>query len=225
VLTIVFWSAFVIAWEPVTSYYWVLLFFPALVCVGLMLRERGWPGLRIFAVGVVLLIPLNGYLNRADDLALSQNFPEPLVASIQRHVGPRDIFVVLGSNDWYGEIDYDLLFTCLKAAPRNPGLAIVEDFVLPAGGSQAWEATLRQKIDATIDSGGKVFVAGHIFDPDSYKDLTGTNDAFDPYFIKQNLGLKGPALLQQVNEVFAPYNLEETDFKIGADDYYVLRRK
>jgi hypothetical protein len=225
VLSIVFWSAFVIAWEPVTSYYWVLLFFPALVCLGLLLRERGWPGLRIFAVAVALLIPLNGYLNRADDLLLSQNFPEPLVASIDQHVGPRDIFVVLGNNDWFGNIDYDLLFTCLKATPRNPGVAIVNDFVLPAGESQPWEAKLRQKIDATMNSGGRVFVAGHVFDPDSYKDLTGTNDAFDPYFNKQNLGLDGPALLAQVKEVFAPYNLEDSDFKIGDDDYFVLRRK
>lgn len=225
VLSIVFWSAFVIAWEPVTSYYWVLLFFPVLVSVGLMLRERGWPGLWLFATAVVLLIPLNGYLNRADDLALSHSFPEPLLASIQQHVGPRDVFVTLGSNDWFGNIDYDLLFTCLKAAPRNPGLAILDDFVLPAGGSQSWEAKLRQKIDATLNSGGKVFVAEHVFDPDSYNDLTGTKDAFDPYFIKQNLGLNGPALLAQVKEVFAPYNLEDSDFKIGADDYYVLRRK
>ncbi len=225
VLSIAFWSAFVIAWEPVTSYYWVLAFFPALVCLGLVLRERGWPGLRVFAVAVVLLIAWNGYLNRADDLALSRNNPEPLVASVQQHLGPRDIFIVLGNNDWFGNMDYDLLFTCLKDTRRNPGLAILNDFVLPAAGSQAWEATLRQKIDATLNSGGRVFVAGHVVDPDSYNDLAGTNDAFDPYFNKQNLGIDGPALLTQVKEVFAPYSLEDSDFKIGDDDYFVLRRK
>lgn len=225
VLSILFWSAFVIAWEPVTSYYWVLAFFPALVCIGLLLRERGWPGLRIFAATVVLLIVWNGYFNWADDLALSRNNPEPLVASVREHLGPRDIFVVLGNNDWFGNMDYDLLFTCLQATPRNPGVAIVNDFVLPAAGSPTWETKLRQKIDETLSSGGRVFVAQHVFDPDSYKDLAGTNAAFDPYFNKQNLGLDGPALQRQVKEVFTPYNLEDSDFKIGDDDYFDIQRK
>jgi hypothetical protein len=200
-----------------------------LKCSGQVLRHLGrsarWPGLRIFAATVVLLTAWNGYFNWADDLALSRNYPEPLVASVQEHVGPRDIFVVLGNNDWYGSMDYDLLFTCLQVTPRNPGLAILNDFVPPAAGSQVRQAKLRQKIDATLSSGGRVFVAQHVLDPDSYQDLAGTNNTFDSFVNKQNLGINGPALLRQVKEVFASYNLEESDFAIGADDYYELRRK
>jgi hypothetical protein len=121
-------------------------------------------------------------------------------------------------------MDYDLLFTCLQATQRNPGIAILNDFVLPTR-SQAWEAKLRQKIDATLDSGGQVFVAKHVLDPDSYQNLAGTNDAFDAYFIKANLGIDGPALLRQVEQVFAPYKLQDSDFEIGDDQYFLLRRK
>ena len=33
------------------------------------------------------------------------------------------------------------------------------------------------------------------------------------------LGVDGPDLLRQVKQVFAPYDLEDSDFKIGDDDY------
>jgi len=39
------------------------------------------------------------------------------------------------------------------------------------------------------------------------------------------LGIDGPALVQQVRQVFAAYKLQDSDFKIGDDDYFVLRPK
>jgi len=223
-LSVVFWSAFVILWEPVTSYYWVLTFFPGLLCLGLMFRSNAWRGLNVFAAVVVFLVGWNGYFNHGYDAVSSRNFPEPLVANIEGHLGLRDVFIVLGHEDWYGDMNYELLFACLRARPRNPGISILDDFVLPSGG-QAWQDKLRHTIDATIDSGGRVFVAAHVFDPRSYQDLANTMDPYDPFFQKGMLALRGPVVYEQVRRVFAPYGQQNSDLKVGEDGYFVLQRR
>jgi Protein O-mannosyl-transferase TMEM260-like len=178
-LSIVCWSAFVLAWEPATPYYWVLNLFPALVCLGLLLRDSPLPKQRAFAIAVVLVSGWNIYFNRDYDQLYSRNFPPPLLASIKRHVAASDIFITLGNGEWYGDVDYDLLFACLKYWPRNLGVAILDDFVLPDG-PVPWRKKLGEKIDNTLDSGDRVFVAAHVFDPDTYADLSNAGDAFAP---------------------------------------------
>jgi len=224
VFSVVFWSVFVILWEPVTSYYWVLTFFPGLLCLGLLFRNSAECGLKVFAAVVVFLVGWNGYFNRGYDAVSSRNFPEPLVAAIEGHLGQRDVFIVLGHEDWYGEMNYDLLFACLRARPRNPGLSILDDFVLPSAG-QAWPEKLRHAIDATVDSGGRVFVAAHVFDPRSYQDLANNADPYDPFFQKQMLTLSGPILYEQVRGVLAAYARQDSDLKVGEDGYFVLKRR
>jgi hypothetical protein len=224
-LSIFFWSAVVSASEPVTSNYWVLNFFPVLVCLGFVFRACAWRGLTAFAAMALVLSGVNGYLNHAEYYQQSRNPPERLIASVNQHLGKHDIFIVLANKDWYGATDYESLFRCLKKAADVRGQAILNDFVLPAEGSSSWSDQLGDKIRSTIDSGGKVYVGAYVLDPESYSDLAETNDPFSPCVNQEYLGIDGPALLAKVKEVFAPYNLEDSDFKIGADDYYVLRRK
>lgn len=218
VLSIVFWAAFVFVWQPAEPHFWCAALFPALVCVGLVLRDRAWRGLGAFASIAFLVSALNGFLNVGHDRDYSRNFPEPLLAAIQQHVGPRDIFIVLSSGDWLEGMDYDLLFECLDYSPRNPGLAIV-DYVAESGGENApWQQRLQQKIESTLRSGGKVFVAGHLFKPGLYSDQT-----VDPFAIAiYKANSAEPGLYQQVQLVFAPYDLKASTFAIGLDKYFEL---
>jgi hypothetical protein len=224
-LSIFFWSAVVSASEPVTSNYWVLDFFPALVCLGFIFRACAWRGLIAFAAIALVLSPVNGYLNHAEFYEQSRNPPERLIASVNQHLGKGDIFIVLASKDWYGSTDYESLFRILKQDADARGQAILNDYVLRADKSSSWSDQLGDKVRSTIDSGGKVYVGASVLDPDSYSDLAGAKDPFSPNLNLEYVGINGPALLQQVKQVFAPYNLKDSDFKIGDDEYFVLQRK
>lgn len=132
--------------------------------------------------------------------------------------------IALGKGDWYGDMDYELIFMCLGHTPtRDRAMAILDDFVVP-GGAQ-WRDNLRMKIDSTLDSGGHVYVAGHVFDPESYSDLAGTKDPYSAYVHTEYLRIDGASLYRELEQIFANYDREETDFKIGDDDYYELQRK
>ena len=61
---------------PVTSNYWVLDFFPALVCLGFVLRACAWRGLTAFAAMALVLSGANGYLNDTEFYEQSRNPPE-----------------------------------------------------------------------------------------------------------------------------------------------------
>ena len=128
------WAAFVFAWEP-SGYYWSLNLFPLLVCTSLL-----FPGQksRILPAVFLLLSGWNVYSNHSRDKFDSVNFPEPLLESIQRQMRDGDIFIVLG-RDWFGEIDYDLLLTCLDRSPQNPGRAIL-DWILGEQTIAPWGA-------------------------------------------------------------------------------------
>jgi len=84
---------------------------------------------------------------------------------------------------------------------------------------------MRDRINSTLNSGGRVFVASHLFDPDTYDDLAGVNDAFDEQINPQYLTIDGNAVYREVREAFAPYELDKSNLKLGDDDYLVLERK
>jgi hypothetical protein len=223
-LSILFWSAFVFAWQPGSSEYWVLTLFPALICFGMLVRETSGRWLWVFAAVVVIISAWNIHFNRGNDRDLSVNFPEPLLAAINQHVGRRDIFIGLVQDGGIGGVDYDLLFTCLQYAPRNPGLRIMEDFVWPAHNSPSWRDQLRARINGTLASGGRVFVAGHVLDPATYNNLSGKNDPFAPFIQERYTGTEGAAFYQEVREALAPYKLKQSDFSVGPDRYSLLER-
>ena len=224
-LTLLLWSTFIIAWEPSSVHYWVVTLFPALLVVGMLFRSRAQRGLWLFVSLAVLLSGWNGYLNHQIDEGSSRNFPPPLVAEIRKYVGDRDIFIVLGNEDWFGDMNYELLYNALDHEGQNPCVPIVEDFVTPAGGSPNWKDKLRAKIDETLKSGGRVYVASHVLDPDSYDDLAGDKDPFDFYVDESKLSINGPALYQDVQRVVDDYGRKDTGFAIGDDKYVELKWK
>jgi len=225
VLSIIFWSAILIVWEPETSYYWVLNFFPALICVGVLFREREWRGLKLFAGIVLVLIGWNVYANIRFSQISSRNFPEPLVAAIQQYLGPRDIFVALGREDWYGDMNYELLFDCLARLPRNPGVTVLNDYVFPAKGSPSWANRLRGRIDETLESGGKVFVAKHIMNKNTFVDLAGINDPYNAFYMPRYMALDGTALYRQLQQLLNHYQVRKSVFSIGLDPYDELESR
>jgi hypothetical protein len=224
-LSLLLWSTFIVAWEPSSIHYWVVTLFPALIVLGLLFRSREQHGLWVFASLAVLLSGWNAYYNPQLDQQWSRNYPPPLVAEIRKYVGDRDIFIVLGNDDWFGNVDYELLFNVLDNDRRNPCIPILENFVTPAAGSHDWKDKLRASIDQTLKSGGRVYVANHVLDSDSYEDLAGNEDPFDQYVDERKLSINGPALHQDVQSLVDNYDQEETGFAIGDDKYVELKRK
>src|SRR5262249_32282479 len=151
-LSIIAWWAFAFSWEAATAHYWVLSLFPAVVCLGLLLRQSR-PWVNHVTIGVMLAASAwNVYFNAEIDRNLSRNFPEPLLASVERYVGPRDTFIVLGKGEWFEGVNYILLFRCLKLSGKDRGIGILEDYILPDRTHPSWPTRLRQKIDSTLHS-------------------------------------------------------------------------
>jgi Protein O-mannosyl-transferase TMEM260-like len=219
------WSAFVLVWEPETAYYWVLNLFPGLLCVSIVLRNRPI-GRRWLLVGTVLSLVLwNAYFDHMYDRFYSDNFPPPILESISKHVGPNGLFVVLGNREWYGQMNYDLIFTCLKYSPTDRGVAILDDLVMHEKSPKSWTEDLRAKIQATLDTHGRVFVASHVFNPESYADLARANSAFAPFVQKRYLGLDGRELYWKVRAFFKGYNLVKSTFAIGKDPFLEVEKR
>ncbi len=217
------WWAFAFAWEPATVHYWTLSLFPALVCIATLVRGRSINGHWLIAT-VLLVSVWNCYFNYAFDRNNSRNFPDPLLASIHQHVGVHDIFVVLSDDHWFAGVNYILLFRVLSYSAQNPGVAVFNDFILSPGGMQDWRAKLRTKIDSTLDSGGQVFVASHVFDPGSYGDLSALNNPFNEQINERYLTVDGAAIYQDLRRFFARYQLKESNFSVGSDPYFVVAR-
>jgi len=224
-LSMIFWSAIVIAYEPVTPNYWLVDVFLALVCVGVVIRERQWRGVPILAGVLFALAAMNAWLDYMADQEWALNAPERLVASIDRYVGKQDIFIVLADHDWYGEVEYELLFYYLRVSSDPRGVAILNDFLLPAKGSRLWREQLQNKINSTLNSCHRVFVAANVLDPDSYADLAGNRDPFSPFVHPEYLGLKGEELLKEVEQALEPYELEHSELTVGADEYFAIRSR
>jgi hypothetical protein len=222
-LSILFWSAIVIAYEPVTQNYWLVDILLAFVAIGLVIRDRRWNGVPALAGVLLVLSLINAWLNHVNDLEASLNAPEHLVVSIDRYVGKRDIFMILADHDWYGDVEYELLFNYLRVSSDLRGVAILNDFVLPAKGSRSWRDQLHNKIDSTLSSCHRVFVAANVLDPRSYWDLAGTKDPFSPFVNKEYVGLNGSELMGQIAEVLEPYRMVNSELRIGSDRYFALK--
>ena len=218
------WCAFCFAWEPATVHYWTLGLFPALVSIAMLVRGRSI-NRRFLMASVLLVNAWNCYSNYAYDRNNSRNFPDPLLASIKQHVGPHDNFLVLGDDHWFANVNYILLFRVLNYSARNPGVAIFNDLILSPGGMQNWRDKLRAKIDSTLDSGGQVFVASHVFDPASYRDLSNHNDPFNEQIDQRYLTIDGPAFYQDLRQFFAGYQLTKSNFSVGSDAYFAVAQR
>ncbi len=218
------WMIFVILWEP-AGYYWSLNLFPALLISDIGLRNRSRRLQVLVAVCLLALAVWNLYDNHERDRAESINFPEPLLASIETQLEARDIFIVLAAKDWFGPMDYDLLFTCLERLPRNPGRAILQDFAMKPRGGIPWREDLACEIESTLAVGGRVLVADHVFQSESYKDLTRAEDPFSEYIDEEYKEIDGRRLQTEVEELLRRYDLVESRFRIGAEAFLELRRR
>jgi hypothetical protein len=218
------WAAIVIAWDPELPSRWTPILFPVLVLVALMIKDhRRW--VVVFAVLAIPLSVLNFYLDHAADIEGSRNAPGRLVAEINGSLGKNDIFVVLSDEDWYGAVDYETLFHYLQVGSDQRGVAILNDLVLPANDSPQWRDALSQKIDSTLKQGGRVFVADHLLDPQTYDDMGNTKGAFAPKeepLMARYASLDGPALFRQVQGVLGHYQLHPSDFQLADDEFSVI---
>jgi hypothetical protein len=201
-VSILFWSAFVFSYGAANPHFWLLDLFPGLFCFALGVRGRTLRIAPQFAAIALALSVFNGYFNYRSDQSSARNFPPPLLASIHEHIGDRGIFVTLGSKTWYGDMHCALLFGCLQNSSRNPGIAILDDFVLPARASDSWQEKLRGRIESTLNSGGPVFVAAHFLDSGSYADLSVHNYPFADFVEEQYSAVDGPLLYEQVRQFF-----------------------
>jgi len=223
-LSTLFWIAFVVIWQPAEPHFWCAALFPALLCLGMIQRERDWPGVWILTAIFVLLSGWNLYFDLQHDESERHNFPEPLLANIQKHVGPRGIFVILDVGVAV-DVDYDLLFECLHYSPHESGIAIGDYLADDDQGGHSWQQRLHDKIETVLDSDGPVFVAEHVREPASYSDLSGRENPFAIAIYKGAPTIPGPALYTQVQQVLADYVLSPSDFAIGVDRYLILTRK
>jgi hypothetical protein len=222
VLSIFAWGAFAFAWEP-AGHYWVPNLFPALVCLGLLLRGAARKKIVLLTAPLVLLSGWNVYANHVCDQTQSINFPEPWLDAIHKELGGKDIFIVL-AREWFANMDYDLLLGCLDALPRNPGVAVLNEFVLNPETRKSWPQQLRARIDSTLRTGGRVFIANHLLSPDSYTDLPCQESPFSEYTREEYLKIDVPKLRQQLEAVLRSYKLVSSPLKIGFDLYWELRR-
>jgi hypothetical protein len=213
---------FAFSWEAATAQYWLIGLLLALLCLAILITSKR--GSLIFATFVLILSVWNLHFDRLSDQQRSLEFPDPMLQSINDHIGGNDIFFVLGDGG-YGNTNYDLLIDIMIEQNRNPAVLILNDFVLPAGSSGNWRALLAKKINSTLANGGRVYVAGHIFDQDSYQDLAHADDAFNEQVDERYLNVDGSALYDQVQEFFRQYALKDSGFAIGTDAYSILTER
>ena len=94
--------------------------------------------------------------------------------------------------------------------------------MVPDRTHSSWPGRLRQKINSVLDSGGHVFVADHVFEHESYLNLSLADDPFNEQINTQYLGI-GPAEEQEIRQVFANYTLERSALQLGSDFYFTVR--
>ncbi len=219
---------FACAWEGITDHYWVMGNIIALFCLA-MWQGKGHEGARRLFISFLLILTLwNLYQNVQQGSIASADFPDPLLANIDRQVGKHDFFMVLGDGV-YGGVNYELLLEILRTYAGEPSdtraVAILNDFAAAPGLPRPWPAILKDKIDSTIRAGGNVFVAGHLFNPDEYADLAGERDPFAPQVNTQFSSINGQHLFEQLRDLFNDYRIIKSDFTIETDTYYALTLK
>ena len=221
VLTLVLaWSVFVFLWEPI-GHFWSVLLFPLAFLASWWVRASR-KRTALWVSGTLLLISAwNLPANHRQDQAFSVNYPPPMLEQIRAELRPNDVFIVAG-RDWYANIDYDLLLACLDDWPKDPAVALFDDYVMVRS-SEPWQQKLNGDIQAVFAAGGRVYVADHVFWPESYRDLAQTADPFSEYAREEFAGVNGESLRGEIKNFFNRYKLSESGFRIGADRFWELK--
>jgi hypothetical protein len=214
------WSMFVFLWEP-TGHFWSVNLFPLAFLASWWVRASGKRTALVLAGVLILISGWNIFANHRQDQAYSVNFPPPLLEQIRAQLGPNDVFIVAG-RDWYANRDYSLLLECLDDWPRNPAIALLDDYVMK-GPREQWQEKLDHDIKAVFEAGGRVYVADHVFWDSSYRDLEQTANPFSPYAHMEYAGLSGESLTGEFTSFFRRYELRPSSFKIGTDPFGELK--
>jgi len=214
------WSLFVILWEP-AGYYWSVELFPVAVLVSMWLRASRPRTVLLVGSALLAASGWNLYANHERDEAYSVSFPPPLIKQIRKQLRPEDVFIVAGK-EWYNDIDYDLLLTCMDDWPRSPARALLDDYVKPGSGER-WQQKLDGDIRDVFEAGGRVFVADHVFWRDTYDDLEQVESPYSEYAREEYAGVNGRKLQAEIQSFFDRYNLSESGFRIADDRYWELK--
>ncbi|MEN6600956.1 MAG: hypothetical protein ABFD86_00975 [Bryobacteraceae bacterium] len=214
------WSIFVFLWEP-AGYYWSVGLFPVAVLVAMWLRASRWRTVLLVGAALLAASGWNLYADHERDGAYSVSFPPPLIQQIRKQLRPEDVFIVAGK-EWYNDIDYDLLLTCMDDWPRSPAWALLDDYVKPGSG-EPWQRKLDGDIRDVFEAGGRVFVADHIFWRDTYDDLEQVDSPYSEYAREEYAGVDGAKLQTQIQSFFDRYNLSESGFRIADDRYWEMK--
>jgi hypothetical protein len=215
------WSGFVFLWEPV-GHFWSVLLFPLAFLASWWVRATRKRTALLVGGTLLLVSAWNLRADHRQDRAYSVNYPPPMLEQIRAELGPNDVFIVAG-RDWYANIDYDLLLACLDDWPNDPALDLFDDYVMKRS-SQPWQENLDHDLQAVFATGGRVYVADHIFWPESYRDLEQTADPFSEYAREEFAGVNGEILKNKVSKYFGHYKMSESTFRIGADRYRELKQ-
>ncbi len=220
VMMVVAWSAFVFLWEPVGHFWTVLLFPAAYLATWWMKRFRRRTELAL--AGALLLISIwNLRADHRRDKANTVNYPPPMLEQIRAELGPDDVFIVAG-RDWYANMDYDLLLACLDDWPKDPALDLFDDYVM-ANSAEPWQQRLDHTIQRVLGNGGRVYVADHVFWPESYQDLEQSASPFSDYARPEFAGVDGESLHMKIRRFFSQYQLARSTFRVGTDSYWELK--
>ena len=214
------WSVFVFLWEP-TGYYWSVNLFPLAFLASSWMRESRKRTALWVAGALVVVSGWNLYANHRQDQASSVSFPPPLLEQIRAQLGPDDVFIVAG-REWYANIDYDLLLACLDDWPSDPAKALFDEYVM-TGSGESWQEKLDLDIRAAFAAGGRVYVADHVFWPETYQDLEQTADPFSEYARVEFAGVNGERLRGEIKSFFGRYKLRESGFKIATERFWELK--
>jgi hypothetical protein len=215
------WSVFVFLWEPI-GYYWCVLLFPLAFLATWWVRGWGKRTALLVAGALLVISGWNLYADHRQDQAFTVNFPPPKLEQIRAQLGPNDIFIVAG-RDWYANNDYDLLLACLDDWPNDPALAVLDEYVMKSA-PEPWQQRLDREIQDAFAAGGRVYVADHVFWPDTYGDLERTADPFSDYGREKFAGVNGEKLRGDIITFFSRYKRLPSNFKIGTDSYWELKR-
>ncbi len=214
------WSVFVFLWEPV-GHFWSVLLLPAAYLATWGAKGIGRRTELVLAAALLLISAWNLRADLLHDQANRINYPPPLLAQIRAELGPNDVFIVAG-RDWYANMDYDLLLACLDDWPRDPALDLLDDYVMQVS-AEPWQQRLNQEIQTVFSQGGHVYVADHVFWPDTYQDIGQSASPLDDYARPEFAGVNGESLRIEIKGFFSHYQLVKSTFRVGADPYWELR--
>lgn len=212
------WSAFCFLWEP-TNYYWFILLAPLLVHGATQPRfSRRMARIVVVLLGVASVWNLYG--NRYVDAAGITRAPGPQMQMIQRHLDSTDLLLVVDLG-WSGDVDYDLLATTV-AFEHAASIVAVTDIVGRSPDAPTWRRTIETRVREVFARGGRVFLSGRTFVPETYE-RTWEESPFADYQVERRFPVNWESLAEELPAfIKGSFNVAPAGFRIGSDTIWRL---